>query len=159
MAVKGYDILIDDINKMLNSERAGLAATNSVFVAQKKRIFQDGKAVNGTEIGQYSTKPISVSKKNQPRNTGKTRFSGGYREYKSMIGQGTKVNLRLTDQMMMDLGTTVIGPKEWGIGFNNEFNAKKSGWNEEHFKKDIFATSDEEDDIWEKVFEFELNKI
>lgn len=159
MAANGYDILISDINKMMQNDRVGLAAVNTVMASQKKRIFQDGKASNESSIGQYSTNPISISRKNQAKNTGKTYFKGGYREYKSLLGKGTNVNLRNTDQMMIDLGSSIVGRGEYGIGFNNELNGKKAGWNEEHFGKDIFITSDREDEQFVNVFQYEINKI
>lgn len=160
MAVKGYDRLIAQINKMLSTERAGIAAVNSVLAVQKKRIFVDGKASANQKIGTYGTNPISISKKNQSRNTGKTYFKGGYREYKSLTGKGSNhVNLRNTDQMMMDLGTTVVSSGSYGIGFNNQFNADKAGWAEEKYGKEIFTTTTKEDDLFVKVLEFEINKI
>lgn len=160
MAVRGYDALINQVNAMIRDRKAGIAAVNSVLAAQKKRIFQDGKASNESKIGTYSTKPISVSRKSQAKNTGKTYFKGGYRQYKSLIGKGSSfVNLRNTDQMMMDLSTQLVSVNEYGIGFNNEFNADKSEWMEEKYKKDIFSTTNKEDDLFLKVFEFEINKI
>lgn len=145
---------------MLSTERAGIAAVNSVLVIQKKRIFQQGKASDESKIGTYSTTPISISKKQQAKNTGKTYFKGGYREYKSILGKGSNfVNLRNTDQTMMDLGTTVVSKNQYGIGFNNDFNADKAEWAEENYNKPIFATTTKEDDVFLRVFEFEVNKI
>ena len=160
MAVKGYDILISDVNKMLGMERAMIAATNTVMVAQKKRIFENGNDASGSKIGTYSTKKMYMSKSRQAKNTGKTKFEGGYREYKSLTGKESSfVNLWDTGQMRMDLGTTVISRSEYGIGFSNDFNADKAEWNEERFDKEIFITSDEEDELFVKVIEFELDKI
>ncbi|OQB12802.1 MAG: hypothetical protein BWY15_02096 [Firmicutes bacterium ADurb.Bin193] len=157
---KGYDKLILQLNKMIVSDRAGIAAVNSVLAEQKKRIFQQGKASSGGKIGSYSTEPISISKKNQARQTGKTYFKGGYRQYKSLIGKGANtVNLRNTDQMMMDLGTTVVGKGKYGIGFTNQFNADKAEWNEERYDKKIFDTTAKEDNTFARVYEFEIRKI
>lgn len=159
MAVKGYDELINEVNKMLQTDKIYLAAVNTVLAAQKKRIFQDGNSTTG-KIGTYSTTPISISKKNQAKNTGKTYFKGGYREYKSLVGKGSSfVNLRNTDQMMIDLGSMVVAPKEYGIGFQNDFNGDKSGWMEKKYSKEIFATTEEEDNLFVNVVDFELNKI
>ena len=145
---------------MIRDKKAGIAAVNSVLSAQKKRIFQDGKASNESKIGTYSTTPISISRKSQAKQTGKTYFKGGYRQYKSILGKGASfVNLRNTDQMMMDLSTRVVAVNEFGIGFNNNFNADKSEWMEEKYKKDIFSTTVKEDNLFVKVFEFEINKI
>jgi hypothetical protein len=160
VAVKGYDALISQLNRMMQTDRIMVAALSTVLAGQKKRIFQDGKDANSSKIGTYSTNPISISRKNQSRNTGKTYFKGGYREYKGLIGKGNQtVNLRDTDQMMMDYGVRVLGPKEYGLGFTNQFNFDKSEWNEEKYKKEIFAESDADDKTFMRVFEFELNKI
>lgn len=160
MAVSGYDTLIRQVNSMINAKKAGIAAINSVLAAQKKRIFQDGKASNESKIGTYSTTPISISKKSQAKQTGKTYFKGGYRQYKSLLGKGASfVNLRNTDQMQMDLSTQVVGNNEFSIGFNNDFNADKMEWNEEKYKKIIADTTVKEDNLFVKVFEFEINKI
>jgi hypothetical protein len=157
---KGYANLISQLNRMIINDRAGIAAVNSVLAQQKKRIFENGKSSAGSKIGSYSTTPISISKKNQARNTGKTYFKGGYRQYKSLTGKGSNtVNLRNTDQMMMDLGTTVVGKGKYGIGFNNQFNADKAEWNEEKYGKEIFATTTQEDNTFMKVYEFEIGKI
>lgn len=160
MAVKGYDALISQVNRMRQTERIMVATLSTVLSEQKKRIFQSGKDADSGKIGTYSTKPISISKKDQARQTGKTYFKGGYREYKSLIGKGSStVNLRNTDQMMMDYGVHVLGRNQYGLGFNNKFNFDKSNWNEEHFDKEIFAESDAEHRTFERVFEYEINRI
>ncbi len=155
MPYKGYDTLINDLNRLLTSERVYIAAINSVLVAQKERIFVDGQASNNSKIGTYGTNPISISKKNQSRNTGKTYFKGGYREYKGLTGKGNGfVNLRNSDQMMMDLGVSINpAAKEYGIGFNNEFNADKMEWNEERFGKEISDTTEQEDNLFVSLVE------
>lgn len=143
----------------MTAQQIMVAATNTVMVAQKKRIFQEGRSVSD-KIGTYSTRPISIARKKQSRNTGKTYFKGGYREYKSLTGKGSEfVNLRNTDQMMMDLGTSIVGPGEYGIGFTNDFNADKAAWAEKKYSKDIFATTDQEDDLFIQVVETEINRI
>lgn len=160
MAVKGYDSLINQLNKMMQTDRVMVASLSTVLAEQKNRIFQKGQDANNGRIGTYSTKPASVSRKAQSRNTGKTYFKGGYREYKGLTGKGNSfVNLRNTDQMMMDYGVHVLGRNEYGLGFNNQFNFNKSEWNEERFDKEIFAESDKEGELFLRVFEFELNKI
>lgn len=157
---QGYEILISDINRMLSNERVMIGAVNSVLASQKKRIFEQGKASDESKIGNYGTKPISISKSRQARQTGKTRFPGGYLEYKSLTGkEASFVNLQDTGQMMMDLGTSIVGIGEYGIGFSNSFNGDKSEWNEKKYKKEIFATTEKEDDLFIKVVEFELERI
>jgi hypothetical protein len=160
VAVKGYDSLINQLNKMMQTDRIMVASLNTVLASQKKRIFQSGEDANGSKIGTYSTDPISISRKNQSRQTGKTYFKEGYRQYKGLTGKGNSfVNLRNTDQMMMDYGVHVLGKNEYGLGFNNQFNYDKSEWNEERYSKEIFAESNEEGALFQRVFEYELNKI
>lgn len=152
MASRGYDILISDLNKLLKNDRVMIAATNSVLAEQKKRIFQQGKASNEQRIGVYSTNPISISRKSQSRNTGKTYFKGGYKQYKSLSGKNSNfVTLDNTGQMKMDLSTFVLGKGEYGIGFNNDFNSDKRDWMEEKYGKDIFSTTSKEDNLFERV--------
>lgn len=158
--VTGYEVLIADINRVLQNERVLIAAANSVLIRQRDRIFNQGKASDESKIGQYGTKPISISRNRQAKQTGKTYFKGGYREYKSLTGKESGfVNLQDTGQMMMDLGTTVVAKGEVGIGFSNQFNADKSEWAEEKYKKEIFASTDDEDELFSKVIEFELDKL
>ena len=160
MASKGYDALITQINQLLQIDRTMVATLNTVLAKQKDRIFNDGKASNESKIGTYGTKPISISRKNQSRNTGKTYFKGGYKEYKGLTGKGNAtVNLRNTDQMRMDYQVHVLGKNEWGLGFSNEFNANKAEWNEDKYDKVIFETSDSEDALFDKVLQFELDRI
>lgn len=158
--VTGYEVLIADINSVLRNERTLIAAANSVLAAQKDRVFTRGRAANESQIGNYSVKPISISRSRQARQTGKTYFKGGYREYKSLTGkEAGYVNLQDTGQMMMDMGTTVMGTGKVGIGFSNQFNAEKSYWAEGKYKKEIFTSSDKEDDLFTRVIDFELNKL
>ncbi len=137
-----------------------VSALTTVIAEQKDRIFNKGKDAFNSKIGSYGTNPISISKKNQSRNTGKTYFKGGYKEYKGLIGKGNNtVNLRNTDQMRMDYQVLVLSKSEWGLGFTNDFNADKADWNEERFEKEIFATTTKEDNLFDKVFQFELDRI
>lgn len=160
MAVRGYEALINQVRRMQNTERIMVATLSTVLAGQKQRIFQRGKDANGGKIGNYSTKPISIARKNQSRQTGKTYFRGGYKEYKSLIGKGSStVNLRNTDQMMMDYGIQIISRNEYGLGFTNQFNFNKSEWNEERFDKEIFAESNEDARTFDRVFQYELNRI
>jgi hypothetical protein len=160
VASKGYDALIIQVNQLLSMDRAMVATLNTVLAKQKDRIFGDGKASNESKIGSYGTKPISISRKNQSKQTGKTYFKGGYKEYKGLTGKGNAfVNLRNTDQMRMDYTVHVLGKNEWGLGFSNEFNANKAEWNEEKYGKLIFETSDSEDDLFDRILQFELDRI
>ena len=150
--------LIQRINKAVRSEKAIRTALTSVLAVHKQRIFQSGQDSSKSKIGKYSTNPISISKKNQARNTGKTYFKGGYAEYKSSIGKGGDVNLRNTDQMMMDYGIIKNG-NQFGFGFQNSENFNKSQWTQDHFDKDVFDLTEQELDILGDVLKIEIEKI
>ena len=133
--------LINKINTAARSDRNLRTSLSTTLAVHKPRIFKDGFDAKGAKIGTYSTKPISISKANQARNTGKTYFKGGYSEYKSAVGRNPGyVNLRNTDQMMMDYG--LVGSNgSYGFGFQNDDNFQKSQWMEEKYKRQIFDTS------------------
>jgi hypothetical protein len=134
----------DKLKKLATSDKVMRVALSTVLAIHKPRIFQQGQDSKKTKIGTYSTKPISISKNNQARNTGKTYFKGGYAEYKSAIGKNPGyVNLRNTDQMMMDYQLMVNGDK-FGFGFQNNVNYDKSQWMQEKYDKDIFDLTEQE---------------
>jgi hypothetical protein len=134
----------DKLKKIATSDKVMRVSLTTVLAIHKPRIFQQGQDSKKSKIGTYSTKPISISKKNQARNTGKTYFKGGYAEYKSDIGKNPGyVNLRNTDQMMMDYQLIVNGDK-FGFGFQNNTNYDKSQWMQEKYDKDIFDLTEEE---------------
>jgi hypothetical protein len=133
--------LINRINDAARSDRNLRTALVTTLAIHKPRIFKSGFDANGVRIGTYSTKPISVSKDKQARNTGKTFFKGGYAEYKTSVGKNPGfVNLRNTDQMMMDYGLQG-GAGDYGFGFQNSDNYEKSQWMEDKYQKPIFDTS------------------
>lgn len=153
-----YLQLIDKVNSAIRSERVMRIALSSVLAIHKPRIFEKGLDGTDAKIGTYSTKPISIAKKNQARQTGKTYFKGGYAEYKKDIGKNPGfVNLRNTDQMRMDYGLIINGTS-YGFGFQNKLNYDKSQWLQEKYDKDIFDNDSKELDVLTNVLVFELQK-
>lgn len=147
--------LIQRINNAIRNDNMYRIALTTGLAIHKPRIFERGLDGNGQKIGTYSTNPISIAKKNQARNTGKTYFKGGYSEYKKDIGRNPGfVNLRNTDQMMGDYG--MVGSKAYG--FQNSVNADKSIWMEEKYQKDIFVLSDRELSTITNIIADEFNK-
>ncbi len=154
-----FDPLIRALEALKNDPRIIKTALSSVLPAHKNRIFKDGLDSTGNKIGTYSTKATSISKKQQARNTGKTYFKGGYSEYKSAVGRNPGfVNLRNTDQMMMDYGLLQLGGSTFGFGFQNEENYKKSQWNETKYKRKIFNLSKGEEQLLGNVLSSEVQK-
>ena len=153
-----YLNLITKINDAIRSERNLRVALTTVMAVHKPRIFEQGKDASNSKIGTYGTNPISIAKKNQARQTGKTTFKGGYAEYKRDIGKNPGfVILRNTDQMMMDYGIVQNG-LQFGFGFQNDVNGDKSGWLSDKYQKDIFELSDNEVDLLVNVLVDQLNK-
>lgn len=150
--------LVDRLRKAIQEERFKRIALTTGMAVHKPRIFVHGHDAAGNIIGTYGTNPISISAKNQARNTGKTYFKGGYSEYKSAIGKNHGfVNLRNTDQMMMDYGLIQNG-QDFGYGFQNQENANKAGWMTDKYDKEIFAASDKEIDIVMNTYLAQINK-
>lgn len=150
--------LINKINSAVRSDRNLRIALSSTLAIHKQRIFSQGFDAKGQKIGTYGTKPISISKKNQARNTGKTYFKGGYAEYKRIIGKNPGfVNLRNTDQMMMDYGLQGTN-LSYGFGFQNTGNFNKSQWMEEKYRKQIFDLSRNEERVLADVLTDQLIK-
>lgn len=151
--------IMDRINRVVRSDKPMRAALSTVLAIHKRRIFQQGKDASGNQIGKYSTKPISIPLSRQARNTGRTRFKGGYDEYKRAIGKNPGfVNLRDKDQMQMDYGLIVSGDN-FGFGFQNSFNYQKSQWAEEKYDKEIFAPSDQELNVLADTLKFEVERM
>lgn len=150
--------LIERINRAVRSEKVMRVALTTLMAVHKPRIYAEGLDANNQQIGTYSTKPISISRKRQARDTGQTRFDGGYAQYKSMIGKGGNVNLRDTDQMMMDYQIIQNGG-QWGFGFQNTENFNKSQWLQDKYDKDIFDVSNKELDLLGDTHQSEVEKL
>lgn len=139
--------LIQKINSAIRSDKNMRIALSTTLATHKGRIFEKGQDANSDKIGSYSANPISIARKNQARQTGKTYFKGGYAEYKSAIGKNQGfVNFRNTDQMMMDYGLVGSNGK-FGFGFQNPVNNDKSIWLEDKFEKRVFDLTNQEENI------------
>lgn len=151
--------ILNDINRLRRNDRAVRIALTTVFAVHKQRIFNKGQTAEAGKIGTYSKVPISIARKNQARATGRTYFKGGYSAYKSAIGKNPGfVNLRNTDQMMMDYTFQIIGNDTYGFGFSNDFNFDKVGWLEDKYDKNIFDESNSEGALMEKILTQELER-
>jgi len=144
----------------------------------KVRIHQDGKAADGSAIGNYSTKPMYVSATSNIGNakkfgapvgknglskfkSGKQKkskyFEGGYNQFKTTIGRnqlGT-VNLSLSGQLDKEF-TLIATSKGWGLGWNDEKKLKRAKHLEKKYGKAIYQPTQEELEIISETAEFEL---
>lgn len=150
--------LINRINSAIRSERNQRIAVSTALAVHKPRIFEQGLDADGGKIGTYGTNPISISKKNQARQTGQTYFKGGYAEYKTAIGKNPGfVNLRNTDQMMMDYGILQTSTG-FGFGFKNDTNSNKADWMTDKYDAPIFQASDKEIEVFTNTYLALINK-
>lgn len=148
-----------DISKLQRTIATYLMASNL------RRIHNDGRAVDGSPIGQYnSNHPLYVNPKKSPRkfapegrwgakvfNTGKkagqphkTKFFASYQAFRGNIGrQHNFVNLELTKKLRLDWKMAQDG-KDWIIGFLSKYGADVSAGNEKRFGKLIWGISAED---------------
>lgn len=146
------------VEQAIRSVKVRKIALTTVLAVHKPRIFEKGEAQDGSKIGTYSTNPISIAKSQQARNTGRSRFPGGYSEYKTAVGKNPGyVNMRNTDQMMGDYGLIQSGDA-YAFGFQNEANAAKSGYMTDKYQKEIFHLSDKEVELLGEILMAELTK-
>jgi hypothetical protein len=157
---KEYLELIDELNELTKDNTVILSVASTMLAVTAVRIFDDGLAADGSPIGQYSTKPISVSRKRQSRKTRSTYFKEGWKQYKQETGHDpNKVNLVDSGQMRDDWSIVEEGNNTIGLGFKNELNSLKADGNEKRFGKEIFAHGPEEDEVFDKVFQVELDRV
>lgn len=152
--------LIQNLNRLLKSDKVLRSALVTVLADHKERIFTNGEDVNGSKIGRYSKDPVYVSnKKSARRFTGKGRFfPSGYDQYKEVIGKNPGfVNLENTGTMMK--GYSLIALSDgFGFGFSNSETANLSYNNEHHFNKKIFDLSKEEEDKLVDLIEKQIDE-
>jgi hypothetical protein len=142
-----FTAVLEKINNVVRADRTMRVALTTVLSVHKPRIFEEGFSAKGVKLGTYSTKPTSIAKSQQARNTGRTYFKGGYSEYKTAIGKNPGyVNLRNTDQMMGDYGLIGSG-QNFGFGFQNSDNYRKSQVLEQKYQSAIFDLSRHEDEV------------
>jgi len=124
-SIKKLATLAESKDKMAREIAVSMAAE------VRERIHEKGKDSSGEQIGTYKASYMRVRKKHK-------RTSD------------TKVILSLTTQMEQDFTLGEKNPEPtktatgYGIGWQNEFNADKAKWNEEHFGKKIFELTDKE---------------
>lgn len=142
-----FTAVLERINSTVRADKTMRVALTTVLAIHKPRIFQQGFSSKGVKLGSYSTKPISIARSKQARDTGKTYFRGGYSEYKRAIGKNQGfVNLRNTDQMYGDYGLIGSG-QNFGFGFQNSENFQKSQNLEQKYLTSIFDLSRHETEI------------
>lgn len=139
----------------------------------RKRIHQQGKASDGSQIGTYSKEYLALrsghfqnsAKATKGKSKGKIKNAGthtkGAKQGSKRImynrGSDPKVILSLTRQMEQDM---ILIPIENGtaIGYSNEENYKKYQWAEKTYKKKIFNATVEERKLVNDIAEEYIQK-
>jgi hypothetical protein len=149
----------------LLAKRIGIPATLAVEAEYKVRIFKEGEATNGSNIGKYSNTPFYAGKdslKGLPKGkfkpvgkNGRSRFKngkpkktrylkGGYGEFRDRAGRQSKnVDLNLTGASERSIRTGLKGSKVV-LGFTSKERFDILRGNEKRFKKDILTLSKKE---------------
>lgn len=122
-----------------NAGRIVKAAAFSVLQDQIDRIHSRGLNSSNSQIGEYTSK--------------------AYINFRKRKGLRTdKVNLELTSRMRQDYSIVKATKKQVILGFKSPRNADKADWMEDRYG-DIYKPTAEEDLTFQRVVEFELNRI
>ncbi len=115
------------------------------FREHKNRIFVRGRQSKARQIiGRYGTKPISISKKNQARSTGKTFFPGGYKQYRQLAGLDSSKVILVNKGNLRDAYQLVQRGGQFMYVFKDNKSALIAEGNEKRFNAVIFKVSQEE---------------
>jgi hypothetical protein len=128
-------------------ERLGVVAANRVSALVKRRVFRDGIAQDGSNIGQYSTKPgwfttsapglPKLSPKGKPpsNRAKKTIYSEtGYKGYRNELGrQSAKVDLNLSGATFNGVGVGVGADGLPAFGIKTKEAVERIAGNEDRF--------------------------
>lgn len=154
--------------KELSDDKLMIPCIQGTIAEYIPRIFDAGIKSDGTDIGEYSTKPTVISSENSPQKfkdetfvpfskakrqtTGKKgfygkEFEGGYKEFKSFIGRGSRVNLRLFNNLQSDAASVFLVKENGGIAYKlkREENGNKREWMEKKYGKIFDLTAKEKE--------------
>lgn len=125
-----------EISLLQNWEVLVRKAALTVFAEHKPRIFERGKAVDGTTRGYVD---------------------GPYKELRRKKGREVNfVNLEFTGQMKKDYQVTTSGTV--GYAFTNQINSDKADGEEEYRGKIIFDLTRAEDEMYVRIMDKLISK-
>lgn len=152
------------------------SVASSMIGVIKKRIHEDGKSADDSNIGQYDTthplyvNPLKSLKSFAPMGkTGKYKFKNGqphktkyfdsYKGFREGIGRPTdKVNLSLSGQMNSQF-TVIPTENGYGLGWNNTEMYKRSQGLETKYAKTIWGLTKEESEQVTEIANYETGKL
>lgn len=134
--------LIKKIETLRNPKPLLREVAFDVLAMMDERIHEDGKAADGSQIGEYNSNYLRLRQK-------KYKLSGN-----------KKIIVVLTRELRQNWGV-IATTGGWGIGFTNPNNAQKLAWVEEQKNKKIGALTKSEReyaiDKLKKLVDRELN--
>ena len=143
--------LLDDIFHEIetNAKQLSLVAAKAGEAALKRRIFNDGKATYGSQIGNYSTNAASynrsafaVKSKFKPAAGRETVYiADGYAGLRRLNGrQSAYVDLSYTGSLMRAI-VTRVSAAGYVVAIQDAGEVEIAGYNESRFSKQIFDVS------------------
>lgn len=133
--------LSDKLKKAFDPATIERAMAVGLLPVMHERIHVQGKAADGSQIGTYNTDYL------------KRRVKYYHRDSDS------KVILSLTRQMENEFVADTTADEHWAIGWLNQLDENKARWNEERFKKTIFALTDQENKTALDIAEATVNEL
>lgn len=156
MTVEQFRQEIDDIiTRNVKQAKPFQRAVATVHGEMSQRIFEQGEAADGSQIGQYSTTPGTYG---MPGKKAKF-YPGGYKQFKQDVGrQSSFVDLKLTRSLQVDFsnGLRKLTPLKYQVAVNQGKNASKWIELEDKYGKDIFDASKSEVDRIQKIIADEM---
>ena len=167
-----YDSLDDLTERIIdllfeNAEQVSLVAAKAAEAELKRRVFNDGKAADGSMIGSYSTKEgrfgesaFAVKGAFRP-DAGKRSMllTGGYAELRRINGrQADYVDLQYTGSLIRSITTRATGGAH-AVVISNNGDADIARHNEARFGKAIFAAGKTELEAIERAVIFEIERL
>lgn len=111
---------------IINSENVGRAMAVGMLPEVQHRIHVEGKAADGSQIGNYSVPYL--------------------RRREKKYGPDPKVILSDTRSMQNNFIVSANSEGKWGLGWLDDLNFNKAKWNEERYGKPIFKLTETEKD-------------
>lgn len=153
-------------------------SASTVHAEMSKRIFEEGKAADGSAIGDYnSTDPLYIDPDKAPvkftpkGKTGRTKFKNGkahrtgyfdsYKAFRADQRRPTdKVNLELFGMLKSDFTNSLQKDNNntWVARIKASENQKKAIGNQRRFRKAVFALTKEERELFHNVAQAEFTR-
>jgi len=179
--ISGFEEIRNKIAS-INMDALCFNVASSLKAEVRNRVHVEGKASDGSLIGEYSKGYMKVRTGNYPETAvkrGKNKrnfrakktagqagvFTNGPRkgQPRPVYNRGTDrdVVLSLTRQMENDMKATEPIPIKngFGIGYSNEFNHNKAIWNEKRYGKPIWDLTKEENQLAKDIVNKYVDEI